>query len=35
VSSVIFVVAPRNTTLVEGSIVNQGMDYVRQAASAR
>jgi cell division inhibitor SepF len=35
VSSVIFVVAPRNTTLVEGGIVNQGMEYIRQAVNAR
>ncbi len=35
VSSVIFVVAPRNTALVEGSIVSQSMEYIRQTASAR
>ena len=34
VSSVIFVVAPRNTSLVEGGIVNQSMDYVKQTASS-
>lgn len=33
VSSVIFVVAPRNTTLVEGSIVSQSMEYIRQTAA--
>jgi cell division inhibitor SepF len=35
VSSVIFVVAPRNTTLVEGGIVNQSMEYLRQTAGIR
>jgi len=35
VSSVIFVVAPRNTALVEGSIVSQSMEYIRQTATAR
>lgn len=35
VSSVIFVVAPHNTALVEGSIVSQSMEYIRQTASAR
>lgn len=35
VSSVIFVVAPRNTSLVEGGIVNQSMDYIRQTANDR
>ena len=33
VSSVIFVVAPRNTTLIEGNIVSQSMEYIRQTAS--
>lgn len=33
VSSVIFVVAPRNTALVEGGIVSQSMEYIRQTAS--
>ena len=33
VSSVIFVVAPRNTSLVEGGIVNQSMEYMKQTAS--
>ncbi|MEA4888467.1 MAG: cell division protein SepF [Clostridiaceae bacterium] len=33
VSSVIFVVAPRNTALVEGNIVNQSMEYIRQTAA--
>jgi cell division inhibitor SepF len=32
VSSVIFVVAPRQTTLVEGNIVSQSMEYIRQTA---
>jgi hypothetical protein len=32
VSSVIFVVAPRQTTLVEGSIVGQSKEYMRQSA---
>ena len=32
VSSVIFVVAPRNTALIEGSIVSQSMEYIRQTA---
>lgn len=32
VSSVIFVVAPRNTTLIEGNIVSQSMEYIRQTA---
>jgi len=32
VSSVIFVVAPRNTALVEGGIVSQSMEYIRQTA---
>lgn len=31
VSSVIFVVAPRNTSLLEGGIPGQGNDYYRQA----
>lgn len=35
VSSVIFVVAPRNTALVEGGIVSQSMDYIRQTAGVR
>lgn len=35
VSSVIFVVAPRNTALVEGGIVNQSMDYLKHTASIR
>lgn len=35
VSSVIFVVAPRNTALVEGGIVSQSMEYIRQTASNR
>jgi cell division inhibitor SepF len=35
VSSVIFVVAPRNTSLVEGGIVNQSMEYIRQTAAVR
>lgn len=35
VSSVIFVVAPRNTALLEGGMANQGMDYIRQAAVNR
>lgn len=35
VSSVIFVVAPRNTALVEGSIVSQSMEYIRQTAVPR
>lgn len=30
VSSVIFVVAPRNIALMEGGIVGQSMDYIRQ-----
>jgi cell division inhibitor SepF len=34
VSSVIFVVAPRNTALVEGSVVGQSMEYLRQTAAA-
>ena len=33
VSSVIFVVAPRNTSLLEGGIVGQSMDYVKQQSS--
>ena len=32
VSSVIFVVAPRHTALVEGNIVSQSMEYIRQTA---
>lgn len=32
VSSVIFVVAPRQTALIEGSMVNQSSDYIREAA---
>ena len=32
VSSVIFVVAPRNISLVESGIVNQSMEYIRQTA---
>ncbi len=35
VSSVIFVVAPRNTALVEGGIVSQSMEYLRQTAGVR
>lgn len=35
VSSVIFVVAPRSTALVEGNIVDQSMEYLRQTARAR
>lgn len=35
VSSVIFVVAPRNTALVEGGIVSQSMEYIRQSGVAR
>ena len=35
VSSVIFVVAPHNTALVEGGIVNQSMEYIRQTAGVR
>lgn len=35
VSSVIFVVAPRNTTLVEGGMPGQGMEYLRQTAVNR
>ncbi len=35
VSSVIFVVAPRNTALVEGGIVNQSMEYIRQTTAVR
>jgi cell division inhibitor SepF len=35
VSSVIFVVAPRNTALVEGGIVSQSMEYIRQSAANR
>ncbi len=35
VSSVIFVVAPRNTALVEGSLTGQHMDYLKQTAYAR
>lgn len=35
VSSVIFVVAPRNTSLVEGGIVGQSMDYVKQNTFAK
>jgi cell division inhibitor SepF len=31
VSSVIFVVAPRNTALVEGNLTSQHMDYLKQA----
>ncbi|NLW11991.1 MAG: cell division protein SepF [Clostridiaceae bacterium] len=33
VSSVIFVVAPRNTSLLEGGITGQSMDYMKQSAS--
>jgi len=33
VSSVIFVVAPRNTSLLEGGLAGQGSDYYRQAAA--
>lgn len=33
VSSVIFVVAPRNTALVEGGIVDQSMEYLRQSVA--
>lgn len=33
VSSVIFVVAPRNTALIEGNTGHSGMDYVRQAVA--
>ena len=32
VSSVIFVVAPRQTALVEGNMVDQSEDYIREAA---
>ncbi len=35
VSSVIFVVAPHNTALVEGGIVSQSMEYIRQTAVGR
>ncbi len=35
VSSVIFVVAPRNTALVEGGIVGQSMDYIHKTAANR
>jgi cell division inhibitor SepF len=35
VSAVIFVVAPRNTSLVEGGAVGQGMEYLRQTAGVR
>lgn len=35
VSSVIFVVAPRNTSLLEGGIVGQSMDYVKQTSFAK
>ncbi len=35
VSSVIFVVAPRNTALVEGNLDKQGADYLHQAAVNR
>lgn len=35
VSSVIFVVAPRNTALVEGNLTGQHMDYLKQTAYAR
>ena len=35
VSSVIFVVAPRNTALIEGGIVSQSMEYIRQTAVPR
>ncbi|MDD3867731.1 MAG: cell division protein SepF [Eubacteriales bacterium] len=35
VSSVIFVVAPRSTSLVEGGIVSQSMEYIRQTAGVR
>jgi len=35
VSSVIFVVAPRNTALVEGNMAKQGMEYLHQAAVNR
>lgn len=35
VSSVIFVVAPRNTALVEGNLTGQHMDYLKQAYAAR
>lgn len=34
VSSVIFVVAPRNTAVVEGGLTNQHMDYLKQTAYA-
>ena len=34
VSSVIFVVAPRSTSLLDGGIVSQSMDYVRQGGYA-
>ena len=33
VSSVIFVVAPRQTALVEGSVVSQSAEYLRQSAA--
>ncbi|MDD2374045.1 MAG: cell division inhibitor SepF [Clostridiales bacterium] len=35
VSSVIFVVAPRNTSLLEGGITGQSMDYVQQHTAAK
>jgi cell division inhibitor SepF len=35
VSSVIFVVAPRNTALLEGNMANQGMENIRQAVINR
>jgi cell division inhibitor SepF len=35
VSSVIFVVAPRNTALVEGNLTGQHMDYLKQAYATR
>jgi cell division inhibitor SepF len=34
VSSVIFVVAPRNTSLLEGGITGQSMDYMKQTANS-
>ena len=33
VSSVIFVVAPRQTALVEGNVMDESMDYVRQTGT--
>ena len=33
VSSVIFVVAPRQTALLEGNIIDESMEYVRQTVT--